>query len=326
MEGKIKWGILATGDIAKKFAAGLKVLPDAGLVAVGSRTMEAAEKFGRQFGIPSCHGSYQELASDPEVDVVYIATPHSLHKENCLMCLKAGKAVLCEKPFAINAGEAREMVDMASREKLFLMEAMWTRFIPSIQQAQAWINEGVIGEVRMVEAGFGYRDQVGITYDPNLGGGSLLDVGVYPITIADIAFKGPPQKIASFAHVAGGIDEQAAIIFSYEGGGLALLSSAVRTRTQGDALIMGTEGMIKIHEPFWRSKKLSLMVPGKEEEQLDVPMLGNGYNYEAAEVMGCMRAGKLESEVMPLSKTLEVMVILDAIRGQWGLKYPGERA
>jgi predicted dehydrogenase len=324
MAEKIKWGILATGDIAKKFATGLKVLPDAELFAIGSRTKDAAEKFGKQFGIPRCHGSYQALASDPEVDVVYIATPHSLHKENTLMCLKAGKAVLCEKPFAINAAEAEEMVDMARREKLFLMEAMWTRFIPAVRQAQVWIDEGAIGEVRMVEAGFGYRDQVGITYDPSLGGGSLLDVGVYPITIADIAFKGPPQKIAGYAAIAGGIDEQAAIIFSYQGGGLALLKSAVRTKTPGDALIMGTGGMIKIHEPFWRSKKLSLMVSGKDEETLDVPMLGNGYNYEAAEVMRCIRAGELESKVMPLSKTLEVMSILDAIRGQWGLKYPME--
>jgi len=324
MSKKIKWGILATGDIAKKFATGLKVLPDAELVAVGSRTLAAAEKFGREFGIPRCHGSYQALAADPEVDVVYIATPHSLHKENCLMSLKAGKAVLCEKPFAINSAEAEEMDGAARREKLFLMEAIWTRFIPSIKQAQTWIDEGMIGEVRMVEAGFGYRDQVGIPYDPKLGGGSLLDVGVYPITIADIAFKGPPQKIASFAHIAGGIDEQAAIIFSYANGGLALLSSAVRTKTPGDALIMGTGGIIKIHKPFWRSKKLSLMIPDKEEIPLDVPMLGNGYNYEAAEVMQCVRAGRQESEVMPLSKTLEVMRTLDAIRGQWGLKYPME--
>ena len=240
------------------------------------------------------------------------------------MSLKAGKAVLCEKPFAINSAEAEEMVGAARREKLFLMEAIWTRFIPSIKQAQTWIDEGMVGEVRMVEAGFGYRDQVGIPYDPKLGGGSLLDVGVYPITIADIAFKGPPQKIASFAHIAGGIDEQAAIIFSYANGGLALLSSAVRTKTPGDALIMGTGGIIKIHEPFWRSKKLSLMIPDKEEIPLDVPMLGNGYNYEAAEVMQCVRAGRQESEVMPLSKTLEVMRTLDAIRGQWGLKYPME--
>jgi len=322
---KIKWGILATGDIARKFATGLQLLPDAEIIAVGSRSQKGADEFAGKFGIPHRHASYEALANDPEVEVIYVATPNSLHKDNCLMCLEAGKAVVCEKPFMVNAHEATLVANVARKLQKFLMEAMWTRFIPAVQQARAWVDSGEIGEVRMVEAGFGYREEKSTTaVDHALAGGSLLDVGVYPLAIADLAFGRPPERIASFAHVAHGIDEQAAFILGYSGGGLALLHSAVRTRTFSDAHIMGDQGMIRLHGPFWRSQKVSLLKPGRDELMVDCPITGNGYNYEAAAVMDCLRSGNLEHPLMPLSKTIEIMEIMDEIRDQWGLYYPME--
>jgi len=325
MKNKIKWGIMATGDIAKKFAAGLKVNPGAQLLAVGSRSRKAADKFGDKFGVPRRYPTYQALAHDPDLDVVYIATPNSLHKENSIMCLKAGKAVLCEKPFTINAQEAEQVIQTARTEKKFLMEAMWMRFLPAMRQVQAWIDQGEIGRVRMVQAGFGYCGGVGTVYDPALGGGSLLDVGVYPITLADVAFKKPPDKIASFAHIARGIDEQAAIIFHYRGGGMAMMSTAVMTNTPKDAFIMGDKGMIKIHEPFWRTERLTLVRDGKKDKVLPVKLKQHlRYHYEAEAVMESIRKGELQNQLMPWDKTMEIMRILDQIRGQWGFKYPVE--
>ncbi len=325
MPDRIRWGIIGTGDIAKKFARGLKELPEAELHAVGSRRRESADEFAKQFGAARAYPSYQELAHDPDLEVIYIATPHQLHRENSLICLKAGKAVLCEKPFAVNASEAQEMVHFASRSRKFLMEAMWMRFLPAIRRAQEWIGEGKIGETRLAQASFGYRDSVGIAYDRECAGGSLLDVGVYPITLADIAFGGEmPERVTGFAHLSKGIDEQAAYVFGYRGGGLAVLSSAIKTRTPSDGWIMGTEAMIKIHAPFWKSQELSLVKENEVVLNEKHPMIGNGYNYEAAEVMRCLREGRLESPVIPLEKSVQIMQILDELRDQWGLVYPME--
>jgi predicted dehydrogenase len=325
MADKIRWGIIGTGDIAKKFARGLQVLPDAELAAIASRKQESADEFAGLFKVSKAYPSYEQLAADNDLDVVYIATPHHLHCANAKMCLEAGRAVLCEKPFAINAQEAQEMAHSASRAKKFLMEAMWTRFIPAVRAAQDWIREGRIGEVRMVQGSFGYRSSGGPTYDPACGGGSLLDVGVYPITLADLAFNGAmPNRITGFAHLAGGIDEQAGFVFGYEGGGLAVMASAVKTRTPSDGWIMGTEAAIRLHAPFWRTQEISLVKDGETMLAEKYPLTGNGYNYEAQEVMDCLRAGKLESAAMPLEKSIQVMHILDELRDQWGLAYPME--
>ncbi|MBZ0285164.1 MAG: Gfo/Idh/MocA family oxidoreductase [Anaerolineae bacterium] len=326
MAEKIRWGILGTGSIATKFADGLSVLPDAEAAAVGSRTQAGADRFGEQHQIPRRYASYEALANDPDVDVIYIATPHTLHNENTRLCLEAGKAVLCEKPFAINAQEAAGMIALAREKRLFLMEAMWTRYLPVIVHVRRLIADGVIGEVRMLTADFGFRtgfNPEGRLFDPNLGGGALLDVGIYPVSLAYALF-GKPAEIKTVAGLgATGIDEQSAYLFGYPSGQLALLSSAVRTSTPHEAIIAGTEGLIRI--PDWWHARHFILSKGSETEVVELPFHGNGYNYEAAEVMRCLREGLLESETMPLDETLSIMGTLDAIREQWGLVYPKER-
>lgn len=327
MQDAIRWGILSTGRIARTFAKGLASAKGARLVAVGSRTKEAAENFGDEFHVPHRHGSYESLASDPEVDIIYVATPHSLHKDNTLLCLDAGKAVLCEKPFAINATEARAMADAARGKRVFLMEAMWTRFIPLIAMVRDLLAQGVLGETRMVCADFGFRaswDEKSRLLDPRLGGGGLLDVGVYTVSLASMVF-GKAERMVSLAHLGTtGVDEQAAMILGYPEGRLAVLYTAVRTNTPQQAYLLGTEGRIHIHEPWWKPTRITLSMYGKDDQIIDMPFEGNGYNYEAEEAMNCLREGRLESDIMPLDETIAIMETLDQIRAQWGLKYPME--
>jgi predicted dehydrogenase len=323
---KIRWGIIGTGEIAKKFAAGLKALSDSELVAVASRATKTADIFGNLFYVAKRYDSYQSLAQDPDVNVVYISTPHSLHKENTLMCLRAGKSVLCEKPFAINAKEATEMIQFARQRQLFLMEAMWTRFFPLMTRVREMIASGIIGEVRMVMADFGYRsdDQKNWVFDPNFGGGGLLDVGIYPLSFSHWIF-GIPSQITSMPHLgSSGTDEQSAVILGYEGGRMALFASATRVETPQVAYLLGTKGRIHIHSPWWRPQTLTLSVNGRANELIQIPYQGNGYNYEAAEVARCLREGRTESDTMPLDETLSIMKTMDAIRAQWNLKYPME--
>jgi len=328
MERKIRWGIIGTGFIAKKFAEALQILPDAELVAVGSRAADTAKKFAKAFHIPHQHSSYDKLANNPDVDVVYIATPHPFHMENTILCLKAGKAVLCEKPFAVNASQAQQMTDVARTEKLFLMEAMWTRFLPIIMKVREWLGQGLIGPVRFLQADFGFRcdwkpqDRL---LNPELAGGALLDVGVYTVALASMVFAGPPTKITGMAHLGQtGIDEQSAMVLGYQDGQLAVLSCAIRTQTLQEAVIVGTKGMIRIHSPFWSATTATILIEDKEDETIKIPHECNGFEYEAREVMQCLLAGKLESDYLPLDETLSIVKTMDEIRAQWGLKYPME--
>ena len=327
MEDKVRWGIIGTGSIAKKFAEGLGVLPDAELIAVGSRAQETADEFAERFGVRNRHLNYEALAGDPEIDAVYVATPHPLHRENSILCLNAGKAVLCEKPFAINAREAEEVIHVAREKNLFLMEAMWTRFLPVMVRLRQVLSEGAIGEVRMLCCDFGFRagfNPRGRLFDPELGGGALLDVGVYTVSLSSMIF-GAPARVAGLAHLGEtGVDEQSAFVLAHEGGELSVLSTAVRTRTAQEAVILGTEGRIRLHSPWWRGTKMTVSAAGEEDESVELPYDGNGYNCEAAEVGKRLREGKLESEIMPLDETLSVMKTMDRIREEWGLKYPME--
>jgi dihydrodiol dehydrogenase / D-xylose 1-dehydrogenase (NADP) len=325
---KVRWGILATGGIAHKFAAGLSCLEDAELVAVGSRTQEKADAFGEQWRVPHRHGSYEALAADPDVDVIYVATPHPFHCENSLLCLGAGKPVLCEKPFAVNTSQGRKVVDAARAKGLFVMEAVWTRFLPAIVRMRELLADGVVGEPRMVKADFCFRTRLapqGRLFAPELAGGALLDVGTYTINLAYMVFGGPPETMVSLSHMGEtGVDEQDGILFRYPGGGLAVLTCAIRTAMLHDGLIAGTERWIRLHSPFWRAQALSIGRVDNVESTLELPFKGNGYEYEAAHVMDCLRAGKTESDVMPLDETLSILDTLDALRAEWGLRYPME--
>lgn len=327
MTAPIRWGILGCGNIARKFATGLQALDDAELVAVGSRTAGKADSFADEYGAGRRHASYEELSADPEVDAIYVATPHPMHRDNAILCLEAGKAVLCEKPFTVNATDAQAVVDVARRRGVFLMEAMWTRFLPVMVQVRQWLADGLIGEPRMVTADFGFRAGVNPQarlFNPVLAGGALLDVGIYPISFACMIFGPHPDRIASTATLGEtGVDEQAGIVLGYPGGELAVATTAIRTSTPHEARILGTDGRILIDPSFWKSERVVLQAGGNEKVQ-ELPLAGNGYNYEAAEVGRCLRAGELESPTMPLDETVAIIQVLDQIRAQWGLKYPME--
>jgi predicted dehydrogenase len=326
MADKIRWGILGTGAIARKFADGLTHADGAQLLAVGSRSQHSADAFGAEYDIPHCHASYEQLAGDADVDVVYVATPHTLHKKNTCLCLDAGKAVLCEKPFAINAAEASAMVDVAREKNLLLMEAMWTRFLPAMVKLRQMLADGAIGEVQMVTADFGFRTPVNPTgrlFNRALGGGALLDIGVYAVSLASMVI-GTPSRATGLAQIGStGVDEQAGMVLANEAGQLAVLHTAIRTSTPGEARILGTDGSIAI-PAFWHADKLILHHPGKKPEVVHLPFKGNGYAHEADEAMGLMRAGRTESEVMGLDESLGIMRTMDSLRAQWGLSYPGE--
>jgi predicted dehydrogenase len=328
---KIRWGILSTGAIARQFAQGLASVPGAELAAVGSRTQAAADRFGDLFHVPRRHPSYQALADDPDVDVVYIGTPHNLHCENTLMCLEAGKPVLCEKPFALNAAQAGRMVASACSKRLFLMEALWTRYLPAVLELRRLLASGTIGPVRMIQADFGFRPEynpLGRLFNPDLGGGALLDIGIYPVSLAYLLL-GPPARMTSLAELGRtGVDERAGVLFGYPGGELAVLSFSLTTDMPSEVLVLGTEGWIRVHGPIYRPEKLTVSLKAaagaRTERLLPLPVTGNGYNYEADEVMRCLRAGAIESPGMPLDESLAIMRTLDGIRAQWGLRYPGE--
>jgi predicted dehydrogenase len=327
MSDVIRWGILGTGNIATSFATGVATMRDAQLAAVGSRSQATADAYGDRFNIERRYASYAELAHDPDLDVIYIATPHSLHLENMLLCFEAGKPVLCEKPFTINASQARQAIERARQRKLFAMEATWMRFTPMMVEIRKLLAEEVIGDVRMVNADFGIRvdfDPKFRLFDPELGGGGLLDVGIYPLSLAQMIL-GTPAQITGLAELGQtGIDEQSACVLGYAGGELAVLHSAIRTETPQEATIMGTEGWIRIHSPWWMPQVMSIHKPGATPQIVEIPFEADGYTYEAAEVHRCLREGKLESELMPLAETVAIQETMDTLRAQWGMRYPME--
>ena len=329
MQDKIKWGILSTGHISGKFADALKLLPEAELFAVCSRDLGKAKLFAEKHNIPNAYGSYQELADDPDIDVVYIGTPHTFHLENSVMCMRKGKAVLCEKALTINANEAKEMVRVAREENVFLMEAMIPRHVPLLKKVVQWVRDGRIGEVRMVRASRCARRDFAPEarqLNPDLGGGSLLDVGVYVISFASQIFNKKPVESIGLSHIGEyGSDEQGVAILKYDNGEIADLSFALRTEAVDEAYIFGTEGYIKVHELFAVPKKASLFINREEVEVIEEPIIGNALNYEAEEVMRCLKLRLKESPFMPLDESVQIIEIMDNIRKPWGLRYSNDK-
>ena len=327
MNDRVRWGILGAGNIARAFAKGLHALEDAELAAVGSRSLAKAEAFAADYGARRSYGSYEALVSDPEIDAVYVATPHVFHKAHTLLALEHGKAVLCEKPFALNETEARQMVEAARSRGVFLMEAMWTRFLPHVTRALELAAEGAVGEVRQLTADFGFRadfDPRSRLFDPALGGGALLDVGVYLLWLTQAVF-GEPRNALGFATLGKtGVDEEAAIVLEHAQGQHALLSTGLRFDTPHEAVLVGTEGRIRLLPSWWKPSQLLLERRGRVAERLEPGLEGNGYNYEAAEVGRCLREGRLESDILPLEGTLAVARTMDELRRAWGLRYPAE--
>jgi len=322
-----RWGIMGTGSICGAFADGLKSCRNGKLVAVGSRKTKTADAFAARFKIPRSHPTYESLVKDPDVDAIYIGSPHHMHCENTLLCLRAGKAVLCEKPFAINAREAKRMIDTARRKRVFLMEAMWSRFLPSVVKTRELVKAGAIGKIRMVIGDFGFRagiDPKGRLFNPAMGGGGLMDVGVYVVSLANM-FLGESVEVASLAEMCRtGVDGHACAVMKYKGGELAMLATGVRTTTPAEARILGTDGYIEMHQPWWSNGKITVH-NAKGSKTFAPPKRGNGYQYQAEEVGRCLAARKHQSKIMPWADSLAVMKTMDAIRAEWPLRYPMEK-
>ena len=325
MQKTINWGILGPGNIARKFALGLQKLPDARIAAVASRSPERAQAFAREFEVPDVYHDYQHLAEDTTVDVVYVASPHIFHFEHASMCLEAGKAVLCEKPLTINARQSEALYQLAQEKGLFIMEAMWTRFLPSILKAQEWIREGRIGPPQLLQVDFGFvapSDPLHRVNNPALAGGALLDIGIYPLTLAYLVFEQEPLEVSSQVVLGEtGVDVQASWSFRYENEAMAQMLASFRARTLKEARIMGPEGYMRL-PLFWRASEISLY--SDEDQPLDHFKADTGLHFQAIEVMDCLRKGKTESERFPHQESLRVMKMMDKLRKDWGVIYPGE--
>ncbi|KRE80253.1 Gfo/Idh/MocA family protein [Arthrobacter sp. Soil763] len=324
---RLRWGILGTG-----FIAGLQTsdLVNHGFTvqAVGSRSLDTALDFAGTYGLPNAHGSYKALANDPEVDVVYISTPHPFHYENALLALNAGKHVLVEKPFAMNARQAQEIVDLAAAKGLVALEAMWTRFLPHMVRIRELASSGALGEVRTVLADHNQnlpKDPAHRLNDPALGGGALLDLGIYPASFAFDVFGAPARIQAAASMTATGVDRQTAMIFEYADGQQAVLHCALDTAGPNRAAVIGTAGSIDV-DPVWYTPTGFTRYDdgGNVVERFDEPVTGRGMQYQAWELERLVAAGASASDVLSPAETVQVMAALDAVRGQIGLSYASD--
>ena len=328
MSDKIRWGFIGLGSIARRFGNGFAYAPNAEIYAVASRSQAKADAFGAEFGATKCYGSYEALVNDPDVDVVYVGTPHNYHKPHTLLSLNAGKPVLCEKPFAVNAAEAREMVACAREKNLFLMDAFWTRFFPAMAKVRELLAAGAIGDVMLLQADFGYRTP-GVnpdsrTFSPDLAGGALLDVGSYPVQLASMVFGKQPSEIVSQVTIGStDVDELSVTVFKYSDYEMASIATAIRLNTPHEARIMGSDGYIAIPS-FWHPAEISVHRGGQELETHRFGFPGEGFQYEIEAVGEYIRTGVTESPVYPLDETIAIMETLDRIREIWGLRYPME--
>lgn len=316
MKKTYKWGIIGAGRISNKFVDGLKVLPNAELYAVAARSFERAEEFRARHGFQKAFGSYEEMLADPQLDVVYIATTNNLHYEHTMMCLEAGKAVLCEKPFASNTEQVMKMVEKSREKNIFLMEALWSGFIPSTMEFKKQMENGTIGKPFLLQCDFGFIlpfDPNNRVYDPELGGGSIPDIGIYPIFVGMYLFGRPVHIQVASIPAPTGTDWTTSILFKHKNREISMLTSSFEMRLQNDARVYGEEGCLKLHEMFNRPTKLSLIRNNGQEDEIPTGQFGNGYNYEAAEVMRCLDEGLLESPGMSHSFSIELMEVLEEV-------------
>lgn len=328
-DGHIRWGILGTG-----FIADLQVqdLMDNGFTvqAVGSRTLETSRSFSEKFSIPTAHGSYEALVADPDVDVVYVATPHTFHHAHALLALNAGKHVLIEKPFTINAREARDIVALAEAKGLVVLEAMWTRFLPHMVRLREIINEGTLGDVRKIVASHNQnlpKDPAHRLNDPALGGGALLDLGIYPVSFAFDVFGAPDSIRASASMTATGVDRQTAAIFGYPEGQQALLDCELDAAGANRAVIIGTEGWIDIESTWYNPTPFTRYdADGNVAEKFDRPVSSRGMQFQAAEMERLIGAGVTAGTVLPPGESVAVMAAMDEVRRQIGLRYAADAA
>ena len=328
-DGQLRWGILGTG-----FIAGLQTqdLIDNGFIvqAVGSRSLESSKAFREKFSIPTAHDSYEALVTDPGVDVVYVATPHTFHHAHALLALNAGKHVLVEKPFTINAREAQDIVELAESKGLVALEAMWSRFLPHMVRLRGIIRDGTLGEIRKITASHNQnlpKDPTHRLNDPALGGGALLDLGIYPVSFAFDVLGAPENIRASASMTATGVDRQTAAIFEYPQGQQALVDCALDADGANRAVVIGTDGWIDI-EPTWYNPTpfTRFDTHGNVQERFDEPVKGRGMQFQAAEMERLIHAGATAGTVLPPSESAAVMAAMDEIRRQIGLSYEADAA
>ncbi len=324
----IRWGVIGPGGIARRFAHAMTAVDDGEIVAVASRSLARADVFADEHGIARRYDDDQALADDPQVDAVYVATPHARHEGDAIRCLEAGKAVLCEKPFALNARQAQRMVDAAASASVFLMEAIWSRFLPSYRALVDVLGSGRIGTPLQVDADFGFRvpvDPAHRLFDPQQGGGALLDLGIYPIQLCTLVL-GPVEEAVARGRLGGtGVDEQVAAVLRHEGGGIGVVTAAITVPLACRARISGTDGWIDLPPFMHCPTSLTVHSSGAAPEVIDAPIGVEGLEHEIAEVHRCLAAGLTESPTMPLAESVALAGVMDDIRAQLGVVYPGER-
>ncbi|WP_254069322.1 Gfo/Idh/MocA family protein [Herbiconiux sp. VKM Ac-2851] len=327
MSKTVRWGILGTGGIARAFATDLNAV-GLTIAAVGSRSQESADRFAAEFGIPTAYPSYEALVADPDIDVIYIATPHTFHAENALLAIGAGKNVLVEKAFTINAAQARQIQQAAETAGVAVLEAMWTRFLPHMVRLREIIAAGTLGEVRTVLADHGQRlpsDPSHRINDPALGGGALLDLAIYPVSFA-IDLLGLPTRILASATLGDtGVDQQTALIFEHEGGRQSVSHSAIDTAGPVRASVIGTEARVDIDRTWYAPTSFTVTnSEGEVLERFEQPVASRGMEYQALEFERMLTAGERESPLLPVAESVAIMAVLDEVRAQIGLHYPGE--
>ena len=323
----IRWGLVGPGHIAGKFATDLRAVPGAMLAAVCSRDPGRARSFAEKHGVPRWGNDPALLAADPEIDIVYLASPHNAHFETAKMLLEAGKPVLCEKPLTVNAAQARELIALSQARGVLLVEAMWTRFLPLFRRIRALLDDGAIGLPKMVGSSFCIQappDPDNRWFNPALAGGGLLDVGIYCLAVTQLALGRAPATVDAVARMAAtGVDELLHARLEYDGGPLAAFTCGVASRFDNSLTISGSEGFIRVPDLFIHATKAELC-RGDNVETLHEPLRAGGFEFEIEETMRCLRNLDIESPLMPHADTLATMETMDRIRGQIGLRYPGE--
>ena len=320
------WGILGPGGIAKAFATDLKLLDGHSVAAVGSRTLKNAQDFANTFG-GTAYGSYEALVADPSIDAIYVATPHPAHKDNVVLALNAGKPVLCEKPFAVNAKEAQEMVAAAQKNNVAMMEAMWSRFLPHYAQVREIVASGVLGKILTVHADHGQRlaDQnIARLVEPALAGGALLDLGIYPVSFAHMVLGNPTKITASGVLTDKGVDAQTSMIFDYADGAQAVLNTTMIEQTPCRAVVAGVDGWLEIDRVFYTPTSMRVTLFDGSVTQYPVNYFGHGLREQAEVFKKLVQSGQTQSDILNWKDTVDIMQTLDSVRSQIGLRYPFE--
>lgn len=325
MKAATRWGIIGPGRIARRFAESMAFATGGVLYGVASRDKQRASDFAEKYEIANVYDSYERLVADPAIDAIYISTPHAYHDDPAVLALKNRKAVLCEKPLSISYDRTRRIVQVARENNVFLMEAMWTRFLPSTLKVLELIDNGSIGDVKYVRADFGVNfpfDATSRIYDLNLGGGSILDIGVYPLFLV-LQLFGEPESIVSTGHLSPtGSDELANAMLHYRDGKIGNILSATNVDTPLTAEILGTKGSIVMEAPWYKTMSIRIKRKEQPDEVISVPYAGPGFEFEIQEVIDCLEQGKTESERLPLDFTLQLSSAMDTICKQLGVVYP----